>query len=156
LPLEDVLRARNALNLGHYAEAATLAERATAANPLLVDGYIIEGRALSNQGDDDGALAALRKAVFLDPSAAHAHFLLATTLARVGDPNGAALSFASAAETLPMASPETLSELLDGRAVSDLVDLCRQLAVSLQPEARASESSVSAGSVPGDDGWRKP
>jgi Flp pilus assembly protein TadD len=123
---------------------------------LLVDGYIIEGRALSNQGDDDGALAALRKAVFLDPSAAHAHFLLATTLARVGDPNGAALSFASAAETLPMASPETLSELLDGRAVSDLVDLCRQLAVSLQPEARASESSVSAGSVPGDDGWRKP
>jgi tetratricopeptide (TPR) repeat protein len=152
-PLDDLLRARDALTAGQYAEAATLAERATAAHPMLVEGYIIEGRALSNQGDDDGALAALRKAVFLDPSAAHAHFLLATTLSRVGDPSGAALSFASAAETLPSASAETLSELLDGRAVSDLVDLCRQLADSLQPQA---EPSVSAGSVPGTDGWSRP
>ena len=85
-PLEDLIKARDALNAGNYAEAASLAERATAAHPLLVEGYIIEGRALSNQGDDDGAIAALRKAVFLDPTAAHAHFLLATTLARVGDP----------------------------------------------------------------------
>ena len=159
-PLEDLLRAREALNAGNYAEAATLAERATAAHPLLVEGYIVEGRALSNQGDDDGAIAALRKAVFLDPTAAHAHFLLATTLTRVGDPSGAALSFASAAETLPQATPETLSELLDGRAVSDLVDLCRQLATSLQPEAFAGVEpevapAVGAGSMPGDDGWRR-
>ncbi|HEX5018037.1 MAG TPA: CheR family methyltransferase [Actinomycetes bacterium] len=155
-PVEDLLRAREALNAGNYAEAATLAERATAAHPLLVEGYIIEGRALSNQGDDDGAIVALRKAVFLDPSAAQAHFLLATTLTRVGDPNGAALSFASAAETLPNASPETLAELLDGRAVSDLVDLCRQLAASLQPETDSSESSVGASSAPREDGWRRP
>jgi chemotaxis protein methyltransferase CheR len=153
-PLEDLQRAREALSRGNYDEAATLAERATAAHPLLVDGYIVEGRALSNQGDDDGALVALRKAVFLDPAAAHAHFLLATTLARVGDPGGAALSFASAANTLPGASPETLSELLDGRAVSDLVDLCRQLAASLQPEPEVS-SSVGAGAAPVDDGWRR-
>jgi tetratricopeptide (TPR) repeat protein len=143
------------LRAGNYAEAASLAERATAAHPLLVEGYIIEGRALSNQGDDDGAIAALRKAVFLDPGAAQAHFMLATTLARVGDPNGAALSFSSAAETLPHASPEALSELLDGRAVSDLVDLCRQLAESLQPEAGPSQPSVGAGSAPGNDGWRR-
>jgi chemotaxis protein methyltransferase CheR len=154
-PVEDLLRARDALNVGNYAEAATLAERATASHPLLVEGYIIEGRALSNQGDDDGAIAALRKAVFLDPGAAHAHFLLATTLSRVGDPSGAAVSFASAADTLPLASQETLSELLDGRAVSDLVDLCRQLAGSLQPEAETTPSSVAAGTVSGDDGWRR-
>ena len=150
-PLEDLAKARDALRAGQYAEAASLAERATAAQPMLVEGYIIEGRALSNQGDDDGAIAALRKAVFLDPAAAHAHFLLATTLARVGDPGGAAVSFASAAQTLPGASPETLSELLDGRAVSDLVDLCRQLAVSIDsdPDAR-----VGAGAVSRDDGRR--
>jgi chemotaxis protein methyltransferase CheR len=151
-PLEDLVKARDALNAGSYAEAASLAERATAAHPLLVEGYIIEGRALSNQGDDDGAIAALRKAVFLDPTAAHAHFLLATTLARVGDPGGASLSFASAAETLPRASSETLSELLDGRAVSDLVDLCRQLADSLQPDP---EPSVGAGAASHDDGRRR-
>lgn len=151
-PLDDLIKARDALSAGKYAEAASLAERATAAHPLLVDGYIIEGRALSNQGDDDGAIAALRKAVFLDPTAAHAHFLLATTLARVGDPDGAALSFASAAETLPRASSETLSDLLDGRAVSDLVDLCRQLAVSLQSDP---EPSVGAGAASRDDGRRR-
>jgi Flp pilus assembly protein TadD len=150
--MQDLIKARDALNAGNYAEAASLAERATAAHPLLVDGYIIEGRALSNQGDDDGAIAALRKAVFLDPTAAHAHFLLATTLARVGDPGGASLSFASAAETLPKASSETLSELLDGRAVSDLVDLCRQLAVSLQSDP---EPSVGAGVASRDDGRRR-
>ena len=154
-PVDDILRAREALTVGNYAEAASLAERATAAHPLLVEGYIIEGRALSNQGDDDGAIVALRKAVFLDPSAAHAHFLLATTLSRVGDPGGAALSFASAAETLPKASPETLAELLDGRAVTDLVDLCRQLAVSLQPQGDAGESAVGASSGSGDDGWSR-
>ena len=151
-PLEDLIKARDALNAGNYAEAASLAERATAAHPLLVEGYIVEGRALSNQGDDDGAIVALRKAVFLDPSAAHAHFLLATTLARVGDPGGASLSFASAAETLPRASTETLSELLDGRAVSDLVDLCRQLADSLYADP---EPSVGAGAVSYDDGRRR-
>lgn len=150
-PLDDLLRARDALAAGSYAEAATLAERATATHPLLVEGYIIEGRALSNQGDDDGAIAALRKAVFLDPGAAHAHFLLATTLARVGDPAGASLSFASAAETLPSASSETLAELLDGRAVSDLVDLCRQLAVTMQPSA---EPAVGVGSAASEDGRR--
>lgn len=151
-PLEDLIKARSALHAGQYAEAASLAERATAAHPMLVDGYIIEGRALSNQGDDDGAIAALRKAVFLDPAAAHAHFLLATTLARVGDPGGAALSFSAAAQTLPGASPETLSELLDGRAVSDLVDLCRQLAVSIEPGAQAP---VGAGAASHDDGRRR-
>lgn len=151
-PLDDLNKARDSLTAGKYAEAASLAERATAAHPLLVEGYIIEGRALSNQGDDDGAIAALRKAVFLDPTAAHAHFLLATTLARVGDPGGAALSFASAAETLPNASSETLSELLDGRAVSDLVDLCRQLAVSLQSDR---EPTVGAGAAFQDDGRRR-
>ncbi len=144
-PMEDLLRARDALSAGRYDEAATLAERATAAHPLLVEGYIIEGRALSNQGDDDGAIVALRKAVFLDPTAAHAHFLLATTLASVGDPAGASLSFASAASTLPNASPETLSELLDGRAVSDLVDLCLQLAASLHPQAESAAAAPGHG-----------
>ena len=138
-PLDDLAAARQALANGRYPEAATLAERATAAHPMLVEGYIVEGRALANHGDDDGAIVALRKAVFLDSKAAHAHFLLATTLSRVGDPGGAALSFAAAADTLPMASPETLAELLDGRAVSDLVDLCQQLASAVQPHDEDGE-----------------
>ncbi|HVQ88139.1 MAG TPA: CheR family methyltransferase [Actinomycetes bacterium] len=153
-PLDDLASARIALGQGRYEEAASLAERATAAHPLLVEGYIVEGRALANQGDDDGAIAALRKAVFLDPRAAHAHFLLATTLSRVGDPAGAALSFAAAAETLPSASPETLAELLDGRAVSDLVDLCRQLAAAATPHQ--PDPVAAAAGLTDEAGWRTP
>ncbi len=150
-PLDDLAAAKELLKKGRYAEASSLAERATAAQPMLVDGYIVEGRALANQGNDDGAIAALRKAVFLDPRAGHAHFLLATTLAKVGDPSGASLSFTAAAETLPDASADTVAELLDGRAVSDLVDLCRQLA-----SATGSIEAESVGEAAEADqvGWR--
>lgn len=152
-PHEDLAAATDLLRQGRYAEASSLAERATAAQPLLVEGYVVEGRALANQGNDDGAIAALRKAIFLDPRAGHAHFVLATILARVGDPGGAALSFAAAAETLPEASADTLADLLDGRAVSDLVDLCRQLA-SATGAAETQTVGVAAEGDPG--GWRGP
>ena len=145
-PHDDLAAARSALSAGKYQEAASLAERATAAHPLLVEAYVVQGRALSNLGDDDGTIAALRKAVYLDPYAGHAHFLLATTLSRVGDPEGASLSFATAADTLPSATPERLGELLDGRAVSDLVDLCRQLAASTRAATDADRlAAESAG-----------
>jgi tetratricopeptide (TPR) repeat protein len=141
-PHEDLASAREALSAGRYQEAASLAERATAAHPLLVEAYVVQGRAMSNLGDDDGAIAALRKAIFLEPDAGHAHFLLATTLSRVGDPEGASLSFAAAAESLPRATPERLGELLDGRAVSDLVDLCRQLALSTRAATVAEDPAA--------------
>jgi chemotaxis protein methyltransferase CheR len=141
-PHEDLASARDALSTGRYQEAASLAERATAAHPLLVEAYVVQGRALSNLGDDDGAIAALRKAVFLEPDAGHAHFVLATTLARVGDVEGASLSFAAAADSLPRATPERVGELLDGRAVSDLVDLCRQLAASTRAVAEADRATA--------------
>ena len=150
-PLDDLAAAREMLAQGRYSEASSLAERSTAAQPMLVEGYIVEGRALANQGNDDGAIAALRKAVFLDPRAGHAHFLLATTLSRVGDPTGAALSFHAAAETLPYASADTVAELLDGRAVSDLIDLCRQLATAASPPETETVGAL-ADVDPG--GWR--
>jgi chemotaxis protein methyltransferase CheR len=130
-PTDDLAAARRALAEGHYQEAASLAERATAAHPLLVEAYVVAGRALANLGDDDGAIVALRKSVFLEPGAGHAHFLLGTTLRGVGDREGAARSFGAAALTLPTTAPERLGELLDGRDVSDLVDVCRALAAGL-------------------------
>ena len=140
-PADDLSAARRALERGQYQEAASLAERATAAHPLLVEAYVVTGRALANLGDDDGAIVALRKAVFLEPGAGHAHFLLATTLRRVGDPAGAARAFGAAAVTLAGTAPERLGELLDGRAVSDLVDLCRSLAGSPQQQPERVESA---------------
>jgi chemotaxis protein methyltransferase CheR len=141
--------ARDLLADGRYPEAAALAAAETVRDPLSVEAYVIQGRALSNTGDDLGALDMLRKAVFLDPSAGHAHFLLASTLSRLGDREAAALSFAAAAETLPMATPQALADLLDGRAVSDLVDLCRQLAAASRPSSHESPTTSDAATPAG-------
>jgi len=120
--------ARDALADGRYRDAVTVAAMLSAADPLSVEPWVLQGRALANLGDEAAAMDALRKAIYLDPSAGHAHFLLASTLTKLGDRAAAALSFAAAAETLPLAAPEALADLLDGRDVEDLVDLCRQLA----------------------------
>ena len=140
-PSAGLPAARELLAAGRYPEAATLAAAEAGRDPLSIEAYVIQGRALSNSGDHLAALDVLRKAVFLDPSAGHAHFLLASTLSRMGDRDAAALSFAAAAETLPMATPQALADLLDGRAVSDLVDLCRQLAAASRPPPHESPAT---------------
>ena len=138
--------ARDALTDGRYRDAVTVAATLSAADPLAVEPWVLQGRALANLGEDVAAMDALRKAIYLDPAAGHAHFLLATTLTKLGDTSTAALSFAAAAETLPLAAPEVLADLLDGSDVEDLVDLCRQLARLATPVGvAASEVTPSAG-----------
>jgi len=132
-PVEPLEQAREALAAGRYDEAASLAADASAGEPLSAEAYVVQARAFGNLGRDDEALEALRKAVFLDPAAGHAHFLLASTLTKLGNREAASLSFAAAAETLPLATPGALADLLDGRAVDDLVDLCRKLASATRP-----------------------
>ena len=66
------------------AKAARVAEAATVADPLNAEGYVVLGHARSTLGLDTQAVDPLRKAVYLDPTAGHAHFLLAGALSRVG------------------------------------------------------------------------
>ena len=124
-PIEEV---RAALREGRYADAASLARAVTVAEPLRADAYYLHGLALANQGLDSDALVELRKAVYVDPMAGFAHFLLAGVLARLGDAQGAARSYKAAAETLGRTADDHLATELGGRSVSELVDLCRQLA----------------------------
>jgi chemotaxis protein methyltransferase CheR len=125
----DLLRmAREALAQTRYAEAARLAAAASHASPFEVDAYLVEGRARTTVGDDEGSLVALRKAVYLDPHAGHAHFLLAGALSRCGEPGAAAREYRAAAHSLPETPPADLEELLDGFDVAELVALCQRLA----------------------------
>jgi chemotaxis protein methyltransferase CheR len=125
----DLLRlAREALAQTRYAEAARLAAAASAASPFEVDAYIVEGRARATVGDDEGALVALRKAVYLAPRAGHARFQLAGALARCGEHAGAAREYRAAAVALPQTEQAELDVLLDGCDVQQLVTLCRRLA----------------------------
>jgi chemotaxis protein methyltransferase CheR len=119
--------ARAALKAGNYGRAADLAATVSAADPLLVDAYTVRGLALSNLGRHTAALIDLRKAVYVDPQAGFAHFLLAATLARLGDQPAASRSYRAAAETLGHSADDHLAAEMGGRKISELVEMCWQL-----------------------------
>jgi chemotaxis protein methyltransferase CheR len=124
-PLEA---AQAAFDTGGYAEAAAQAELAIAADAVDPAAYLVLGHARLNQGDAAGAVEPLQRAVFLDPLAGQAHFLLAVALSSAGRPEQAAASYRAAANTLPGVPADTLRRMLDGRRLQELVQLCHRLA----------------------------
>jgi chemotaxis protein methyltransferase CheR len=120
--------AQAAFDTGAYAQAAGLAEEALELDPVSSPAYLLLGHARLNQGDNEGAVEPLQRAVFLDPLAGHAHFLLAVALSAVGRAKQAAPSYRAAATTLPGVPPETVRRMLDGRRLQELVQLCGRLA----------------------------
>lgn len=118
---------RDALANGRYAEAAELAADLAAGNPMLAEAHYLRGLALVNQRQDAHALLELRKAVYLDPYAGLAHFLLAGVLARLDDAPAAAREYRAAADTLGGDPGDAGAAELGGRSVNDLVILCEQL-----------------------------
>jgi chemotaxis protein methyltransferase CheR len=137
-------RARQLLADGDYAGAAQLAQQGAEHadnDQLMVDCYVLRARALINLADDLNAQIALRRAIFLDPYAGHAHFLLGSSLQRMGDSAAAAAAYMAASDSLPRVSTSDLDDLLDGRHVDELVELCRHLAQA------ALSSPVEAGAA---------
>lgn len=89
--------------------------------------HYLLGRSLVELGRDGEALPALRRAVYLEPAAGLAHFLLAGVLARCGDPSAAAREYRAAASTLGLDPLEAAAPELGGRSPHELAALCRQL-----------------------------
>jgi chemotaxis protein methyltransferase CheR len=118
---------RQALAQGRYADAARLARTSAAVEPLRSELHYLLGRALTDSGLDDQALPALRRAVYLDPSAGLAHFLLAGALARSGDAAAAAREYRAAAHALHRSPQLTGAPELGGRSPRELAGLCEQL-----------------------------
>jgi len=117
---------RAAMSEGRYDDAEAAAAALLAATPLDAEAFYLRGLARHNQGRHADALVDLRKAVYLDPKAGLAHFLLAGTLARLGDAGAAAREYAAAAQTLGSADPDAPE--LGGRSVTELAELCGRLA----------------------------
>ena len=127
-PAVAIDAAQAAFDTGAYSTAAQLACDALAADPVSSAAYLLLGHARLNQGDNPGAVEPLQRAVFLDPLAGHAHFLLAVALSAAGRHKQAAPAYRAAATTLPGVPPETVRRMLDGRRLAELVQLCRRLA----------------------------
>ena len=98
------------------------------ADPVNAQAYLILGHARLNKGEPATAVEPLQRAVFLDPLAGHAHFLLAVALSAAGRSEQAAPAYRAAANTLPGVPEETVRRLLDGRRLQELVQLCHRLA----------------------------
>ena len=124
-PLDEV---RAALREGRYADASSLAAAVARTDSMRADAHYLNGLALANLGRDSDALVELRKAIYVDPMAGFAHFLLAGVLSRLGDMPGAARSYRAAAETLGRGGADADATELGGRSVDELVDMCWQLA----------------------------
>jgi chemotaxis protein methyltransferase CheR len=135
--------ARAALATGDYEGATRAGAAAVEAQSLHPVAYVVLGRALTATGQDAGAADVLRKAVYLDPTAGDAHFLLAGALSRQGLHAPAAVSYRAAARTLHRVPSTVLDDLFGGRALSELVDLCHQLAGD--SDERAQSAPVAAG-----------
>jgi chemotaxis protein methyltransferase CheR len=118
---------RAALRSGAYAQAAEAAEVLSEAEPMRADAHYLRGMALANLGRDSDALVALRKAVYVDPKAGFAHFLLAGCLSRLGNADAAARSYRAAAESLGQSVDDNVAAELGGRSVGELVEMCWQL-----------------------------
>ena len=134
-PPADLLPAvRQALSEGRYVDAAQLARLAADVDPLRADVHYLLGLALVDQGLDAEALPALRRAVYLDPDAGLAHFLLAGALARCGDRAAAAREYRAAAQVLSRESGDRAAPELGGRSARELAALCAQLEGQLRAE----------------------
>jgi chemotaxis protein methyltransferase CheR len=143
LTVDNLAAARTAFAAGDYGAAARVAEAATVADPLNAEGYVVLGHARTTLGLDTQAVDPLRKAVYLDPTAGHAHFLLGGALSRVGQHRPAAASYRAAASALPSMPRQVLDSYLGGRSVQDLVDLCLRLAHASGESA--AEGAITAG-----------
>ncbi len=133
---DGVAAVRVALEQGRYEDAARLARLAGDADPLRAELHYLHGLALVDLGRDDEALSALRRAVYLEPDAGLAHFLLAGALDRTGDAAAAAREYRAAAQTLGRRPGDDSAPELGGRSVRELAALCAQLEGRLSTEGQ--------------------
>jgi chemotaxis protein methyltransferase CheR len=136
--------ARAALAAARYDDAAELAEQASLALPLQADAHRLRGQALAALGRDDAALVALRKALYLDPDDALAHFELAGALTRSGHAAAAVREFRAAAEVAERRPAGAPAPELEGRDGTEFVLLCRRLGEQAASAGTAVETGGAA------------
>lgn len=127
-PQERLDAARSAVAEGSYAHAADLALEVATAHPLEPAAHYLRGLALATSGADEEAVVSLRKAAYLDPGHALAHFVLAGALERLGHGSAAALAYRTAARALAARRPVEWADELGGREPAELADLSLRLA----------------------------
>jgi len=101
-------------NQGKLAEASALCEQAIAADKLDPGLHYLGATILQEQNRESEAIAALKRALYLDPNFALVHFALGNLLRRAGNAPAARKSFENALALLNACPPEDSVPESDG------------------------------------------
>jgi chemotaxis protein methyltransferase CheR len=85
-PAADLKRARALADRGDLDKARELCEAALARDRLDPEAHLLLAAICQEQGEIPAALEALRRAIYLAPDCASAHFLMGSLLLQQGDP----------------------------------------------------------------------
>lgn len=140
-PATDLQRARALADRGQLEEARDLCERALARDRLDPEAHLLLAAIHQERGEVPVALEALRRAIYLAPDSAPAHFLLGSLLLQQGQ---RARGRRSMAIVVRLLSPVPRDEAVagsDGLTAGRLLETARAyLAVSDRPSATSSEA----------------
>ncbi len=106
-------------------EAAVAAGFACAREPLSAELRFLRGVLLWAAGRDADATRELRRAIYVDPTLATAHFVLGSVLDRSGDAEGARRAFRNALSLAAARPPHEAAPLADGETFARLAGAAR-------------------------------
>lgn len=120
-----VLQVRALANEGNLDLALASCETAIAADKLSPGLHYLNATILQEQGREIEAAASLKRALYLDPNFALAHFVLGNLCQRRGDTTGARRSFGNASEILKACEPDEPLPEAEGLTAGRLSEIVR-------------------------------
>lgn len=132
-PAAALAAAEAAFDAADYESAALLAAQLLAPGRGVPDraqagAFCLLGHVQLNRGDPASAVPPLQRAVYLDPAAGHAHFLLGVAHSALGKARPAAAAYRAAAGTLGALPDAQVRRILGGRGAAEAVQVCHRLA----------------------------
>jgi chemotaxis protein methyltransferase CheR len=125
----SVLLCRICANQGKLAEARMLLERAISADKLNPGLHYLHAMVLQEQGAVDGAIASLKRALYLDQDLVLAHFSLANLALRQGKNNEARKHFGNCLELLGRHSQDDILPESEGITAGRLTEIIRSMEI---------------------------
>jgi chemotaxis protein methyltransferase CheR len=130
-PPDHVAEARRLANEGHLAEALAACDHALANDKLVAAHHYLRGVILQEHNALDEAVAALKRALYLEPNFAIAHFVLGHLQVRQGRSREAARCFANARSLASACAPEAVLPEADGITAGRLLEILTSMEEAL-------------------------
>lgn len=118
-------RARDLADQGQLAEAHRLCELALARDRLDPEAHVLLAAICQERGEVGTAVEALRRAIYLDPDSAPAHFLLGSLLLRQGEQRRGQRSMETAVGLLSSRPRDEVVPGTDGLSAGPLLEMAR-------------------------------